>query len=144
MVTSGLRGKSTAAVWRVFSSAMKGSAYSATAFKIALRGLLIATGIGAAIAAVTTIIEYFVNAADSVEKLDDATDDYTQAAAAKVLIDRDVKALGSLIKAKKNTKEAVQRLNEVYDELFDAHKTAERKAELERACYGYHGQWKIV
>ena len=122
MVTSGLRGKSTAAVWRVFSSAMKGSAYSATAFKIALRGLLIA----------------------SVEKLDDATDDYTQAAAAKVLIDRDVKALGSLIKAKKNTKEAVQRLNEVYDELFDAHKTAERKAELERACYGYHGQWKIV
>lgn len=64
MVTLGLRGKSAAAVVRVFSSAMKGGAYSATALKIALRGLLIATGIGAAIAAVTTIIEYFVNSTD--------------------------------------------------------------------------------
>ena len=156
MVTLGLRGKSAAAVVRVFSSAMKGGAYSATAFKIALRGLLIATGIGAAIAAVTTIIEYFVNAADdasdSVEKLDDATDDYTQAAAAaKVQIDRDVKALGDLIKAKKNTKEAVQRLNEVYGELFGAHKTAEEwykilteKSQLYIKQIGYEAQAKAL
>lgn len=130
MVMLGLRGKSAAAVVRVFSSAMKGGAYSATAFKIALRGLLITTGVGAAIAAVTTLIEYFCDVTDdateSVEKLDDATDDYTQAAAtAKVQIDRDIKALGDLIKAKKNTTEAVQRLNETYGELFGAHKTAE-------------------
>lgn len=156
MVTLGLRGKSAAAVVRVFSSAMKDGAYSATAFKIALRGLLIATGIGAAIAAVTTIIEYFVNAADdaadSVEKLDDATDDYTQAAAAaKVQIDRDVKALGDLIKAKKNTKEAVQRLNEVYGELFGAHKTAEEwykilteKSQLYIKQIGYEAQAKAL
>ncbi|MDE6113532.1 MAG: phage tail tape measure protein [Muribaculum sp.] len=156
MVTLGLRGKSAAAVVRVFSSAMKGGAYSATAFKIALRGLLIATGIGAAIAAVTTIIEYFVNAADdaadSVEKLDDATDDYTQAAAAaKVQIDRDVKALGDLIKAKKNTKETVQRLNETYGELFGAHKTAEEwykilteKSQLYIKQIGYEAQAKAL
>lgn len=156
MVTLGLRGKSAAAVVRVFSSAMKGGAYSATAFKIALRGLLIATGIGAAIAAVTTIIEFFVNAADdaaeSVEKLDDATDDYTQAAAAaKVQIDRDVKALGDLIKAKKNTKEAVQRLNETYGELFGAHKTAEEwykilteKSQLYIKQIGYEAQAKAL
>lgn len=156
MVTLGLRGNSAAAVVRVFSSAMKGGAYSATAFKIALRGLLIATGIGAAIAAVTTIIEYFVNAADdaadSVEKLDDATDDYTQAAAAaKVQIDRDVKALGDLIKAKKNTKEAVQRLNETYGELFGAHKTAEEwykilteKSQLYIKQIGYEAQAKAL
>ena len=154
MVTLGLRGKSAAAVVRVFSSAMKGGAYSATAFKIALRGLLIATGIGAAIAAVTTIIEYFVNAADdaadSVEKLDDATDDYTQAAAAaKVQIDRDVKALGDLIKAKNNTKEAVQRLNETYGELFGSHKTAKEwykilteKSQLYIKQIGYEAQAK--
>lgn len=130
MVTLGLRGKSAAAVVRIFSFAMKGGAYSATALKIALRSLLIATGIGAAIATVTAIIGHFSSSVDdttdSVEKLDDATDDYTQAAAAaKVQIDRDVKALGDLIKAKKNTKEAVQRLNETYGELFGAHKTAE-------------------
>jgi len=156
MVTLGLRGKSAAAVVRVFSSAMKGGAYSAMALKIALRSLLIATGIGVAIAAVTTIIEYFVNAADdaadSVEKLDDATDDYTQAAAAaKVQIDRDVKALGDLIKAKKNTKEAVQRLNEVYGELFGAHKTAEEwykilteKSQLYIKQIGYEAQAKAL
>lgn len=156
MTTLGLRGKSAAATVRVFSSAMKGGAYSATALKIALRGLLIATGIGAAIAVVTTIIEYFVSAADdateSVEKLDDATDDYTQAAAAaKVQIDRDVKALGDLIKAKKNTKEAVQRLNETYGELFGAHKTAEEwykilteKSQLYIKQIGYEAQAKAL
>lgn len=156
MTTLGLRGKSAAAMVRVFSSAMKGGAYSATALKIALRGLLIATGIGAAIAVVTTIIEYFVSAADdateSVEKLDDATDDYTQAAAAaKVQIDRDVKALGDLIKAKKNTKEAVQRLNETYGELFGAHKTAEEwykilteKSQLYIKQIGYEAQAKAL
>lgn len=156
MVTLGLRGKSAAAVVRVFSSAMKGGAYSATALKIALRGLLIATGIGAAIAAVTTIIEYFVSATDdatdSVEKLDDATDDYTQAAAAaKVQIDRDVKALGDLIKAKKSTKEAVQRLNETYSELFGVHKTAEEwykilteKSQLYIKQIGYEAQAKAL
>lgn len=156
MTTLGLRGKSAAATVRVFSSAMKGGAYNATALKIALRGLLIATGIGTAIAAVTTIIEYFVSAADdateSVEKLDDATDDYTQAAAAaKVQIDRDVKALGDLIKAKKNTKEAVQRLNETYGELFGAHKTAEEwykilteKSQLYIKQIGYEAQAKAL
>lgn len=156
MATLGLRGKSAAAMVRVFSSAMKGGAYSATALKIALRGLLIATGIGAAIAAVTTIIEYFVNAADdateSVDKLDDATDDYTQAAAAaKVQIDRDVKALDDLIKAQKNTKEAVQRLNETYGELFGAHKTAEEwykilteKSQLYIKQIGYEAQAKAL
>ena len=156
MTTLGLRGKSAAATVRVFSSAMKGGAYSATALKIALRGLLIATGIGAAIAVVTTIIEYFVSAADdateSVEKLDDATDDYTKAAAAaKVQIDRDVKALDDLIKAKKNTKEAVQRLNETYGELFGAHKTAEEwykilteKSQLYIKQIGYEAQAKAL
>ncbi len=156
MVTLGLHGKSAAAVVRVFSSAMKGGAYSATAFKIALRGLLIATGIGAAIGAVTTIIEYFAGAADdateSVEKLDDATDDYTQAAAAaKVQIDRDTKTLGDLIKAKKSTKEAVQHLNEAYGDLFGAHKTAEEwykilteKSQLYIKQIGYEAQAKAL
>ncbi len=154
MTTLGLRGKSAAAMVRVFSSAMKGGAYSATALKIALRGLMIATGIGAAIAAVTTLIEYFCNASDdaaeSVEKLDDATDEYTQAAAsAKVQIDKDTKALGELINAKKSTKEAIQQLNDTYGELFGAHKTAEEwykilteKSQLYIKQIGYEAQAK--
>ncbi|MCM1020831.1 MAG: phage tail tape measure protein [Muribaculaceae bacterium] len=156
MVTLGLRGKQAAAVVRVFSSAMKGGAYSATAFKIALRGLMIATGIGAAIAIVTTIIEHFCSAADdateSVEKLDDATDEYTQAAAsAKVQIDKDTKALGELIKAKKSTKEAIQHLNETYSDLFGVHKTAEEwykilteKSQLYVKQIGYEAQARAL
>ena len=90
MATLGLRGKSAAAVVRVFSSAMKGGAYSATALKIALRGLLIATGIGAAIAVVTTIIEYFVSATD------DATESTNKFLSAEERAKRDAEQLEQL------------------------------------------------
>lgn len=76
MVLLGLHTGQTAAVTRVFSAAMTTGAYTATAFKIALRGLLITTGVGAAIVAVTMIIEAFMEtadeAADSVDGLSDA------------------------------------------------------------------------
>lgn len=156
MATLGLRGKSVSAGMRFFSSAMSNCAHSATALKFALRGLIIATGIGAAVAIVTAIIAHFANTTDdatnSVKKLDDATDDYTQAAAAaKVQIDRDTKALGDLIKAKKSTKEAVQHLNEAYGDLFGAHKTAEEwykilteKSQLYIKQIGYEAQAKAL
>lgn len=47
-----------------YSSAAKGSAASATALKFAFRGLLIASGVGIAIAALTTIIYKLVSASD--------------------------------------------------------------------------------
>ena len=90
MVTLGLRGKSAAAVVRVFSSAMKGGAYSATAFKIALRGLLIATGVGAVIVAVTTAIEYLVSATD------DATESTNKFLSAEERAKRDAEQLEQL------------------------------------------------
>lgn len=105
------------------------AAAAMVALKIALRGLLVLSGIGGAVVAVTSVIGYFSNAADkaadSVEKLDDATDEYTQAAAnAKVQIDRDIKALGDLIKAKKDTTAAIQHLNETYGDSFGVYQTA--------------------
>lgn len=131
----GLQGKSTAAVMRVFGSAMKEGAYSATAFKIALRGLLTLSGIGVAIFAVSEVIGYFTDkandAAESAEKLDDATDEYTRAAAdAKVQIDSDIKALGELIKSKKDTTDAVKHLNEAYGDVFGTYETAEKWYEI--------------
>ena len=60
----GVNAKKSAAVMHVFSSAMKTGAYSATAFKLALRGLLIATGIGAAITVLTVAIEKLSAASD--------------------------------------------------------------------------------
>ncbi len=152
----GLKGKSAAAVIRIFSSALKGGAYSATAFKVALRGVLLLTGIGAAIVAVTTIISHFSNtvddATDSVKKLDDASDEYTRAAAdAKVQIDNDKKSLEELIKAKKSTKEAIDHLNETYGEIFGQYKTDEEwhkilteKSQLYVKQMGYEAQARAL
>lgn len=65
---SGLTAKQTAAAVNILSSSHKSAAVSAALLKGALRGLLISTGIGIAIAAVTAIIEHFVNATDEASK----------------------------------------------------------------------------
>ena len=62
MATGNMKKAAQAAM--IYSAAAKGSAASTLALKIALRGLLIATGIGIAIAALTTIIGYFVSSTD--------------------------------------------------------------------------------
>lgn len=64
MVALGFKGQSLTKVVRVFSATLKSSAHQAIALKIALRGLLSATGIGLAIVALTSAIEYFCNASD--------------------------------------------------------------------------------
>ena len=71
----GVNAKKSAAVMRVFNSAVKTGTYSITAFKLALRGLMISTGIGLAIVAVTTAIEAFSNAADEAAEKEKALAD---------------------------------------------------------------------
>ena len=71
----GVNAKKSAAVMRVFNSAVKTGTYSVTAFKLALRGLMISTGIGLAIVAVTTAIEAFSNAADEAAEKEKALAD---------------------------------------------------------------------
>lgn len=144
--------KGTALSINRLGSIMGLAAKQSVLLKIGLRGLLIATGVGAAIAAVTAIVEYFVNAADdateSVEELDDATDEYTRAAAAaKVQIEKDIKSLGDLIKAKKDTAEMVQYLNKTYGDIFGTYKTAAewydtltQKSQLYIKQIGYEAQ----
>lgn len=65
-----------AQAFRIYSAAAAGSAASTLAFQVALKGLLISTGIGAAIVALTTVISYFVGRSDeateSTNKLLDA------------------------------------------------------------------------
>ena len=60
----GLSAKKSSALVRVLNANLKTGAYQATAFKLALRGLMVATGVGIAIAAVTKVVEHFSNAAD--------------------------------------------------------------------------------
>lgn len=156
MLLFGLNASRSAAFTRVFSAALKSGAYSATAFKIALKGLMIATVVGAAIVAVTSVIEYFVNktdeATDKTNEFSEAEDAYKNAAAStKVELDKEIKALGDLITAKKDTTEAVNHLNTVYGDLFGSHKTASewydtltRKSQIYVKQIGYEAQAKVL
>lgn len=156
MLLFGLNASRSAAFTRVFSAALKSGAYSATAFKIALKGLMITTGVGAAIVAVTSVIEYFVNktdeATDKTNEFSEAEDAYKNAAAStKVELDKEIKALGDLITAKKDTSDAVNHLNAVYGDLFGSHKTASewydtltRKSQIYVKQIGYEAQAKVL
>lgn len=151
-----VQAKLSAAATRLLGFSFRGAATSATVFKVALRGLLITTGVGAALVALSAIVESFSSASDeagdSVNSLDDATEAYTQAASeAKVQIEKDTKSLGELIRAKKSTAEAVQHLNETYGELFGVHKTAEEwykiltgKSRLYVKQIGYEAQARAL
>lgn len=156
MLLFGLNASRSAAFTRVFSAALKSGAYSATAFKIALKGLMITTVVGAAIVAVTSVIEYFVNktdeATDKTNEFSEAEDAYKNAAAStKVELDKEIKALGDLITAKKDTTDAVNHLNAVYGDLFGNHKTASewydtltRKSQIYVKQIGYEAQAKVL
>lgn len=156
MLLFGLNASRSAAFTRVFSAALKSGAYSATAFKIALKGLMITTVVGAAIVAVTSVIEYFVNktdeATDKTNEFSEAEDAYKNAAAStKVELDKEIKALGDLITAKKDTTEAVNHLNAVYGDLFGSHKTSSewydtltRKSQIYVKQIGYEAQAKVL
>lgn len=156
MLLFGLNASRSAAFTRVFSAALKSGAYSAIAFKIALKGLMITTVVGAAIVAVTSVIEYFVNktdeATDKTNEFSEAEDAYKNAAAStKVELDKEIKALGDLITAKKDTTDAVNHLNAVYGDLFGSHKTASewydtltRKSQIYVKQIGYEAQAKVL
>ena len=156
MLLFGLNASRSAAFTRVFSAALKSGAYSATAFKIALKGLMITTVVGAAIVAVTSVIEYFVNktdeATDKTNEFSEAEDAYKNASAStKVELDKEIKALGDLITAKKDTTDAVNHLNAVYGDLFGSHKTASewydtltRKSQIYVKQIGYEAQAKVL
>ena len=129
MLLLGLNTNKAAAVQRVFNGALRSGAYAATALKIALRGLMIATGVGIAIAAVTAIIEAFTGkseeATEQTDRLAEAEDAFkSKFAEVKTALDKEIKALGDLIRAKQDTADAVAHLNAEYGEIFGTHKTA--------------------
>lgn len=105
------------------------AAATAAVLKIALRGLLVASGVGLVIAGLSAVMDRFSDSAGGAtsraEQLDNATDEYIRVAAqAKVRMEDEIKKLGALIKSKKDTADAVAQLNEKYGEVFGAQKTA--------------------
>lgn len=61
----GVDASRTAVVMRVFTGATHSGAYAVTALKLAIKGLMITTGIGIAIAALTTVIEKLTAATET-------------------------------------------------------------------------------
>ena len=114
---------------RILASSFTSVAARATAAKFAIRGLMVATAIGAVVVAVTMAIEALLNklgeVEDKVDEFNEAQDAYkTKAAEVKVALDNECKKLEDLIKAKKDTREEVDHLNKTYGEVFGQHKTA--------------------
>ena len=138
------------------STALTGTTISATAAKAAIRGLMITTGVGAAIAALTAIINAMCDSMDEAtattkgsseaEEAYQSTSAQTQASLAE-----ETKKLRGLISAKKDTTDAVRELNSKYGEVFGNHKTAAewydtltKKSQIYARQMGYEAQMKAL
>lgn len=157
MLVLGLRSRASAVAVRQFTTSVTVATTSLQKFGVAMRTLAVTAG---PIMGVITLVcalmsrqsEKADEAAKSAEMLKASEDEYTRAAAAaKVQIDNDIKALGELIKAKEDTTEAVQRLNETYGELFGSQKTAadwydilREKSGLYVKQIGYEAQARLL
>ena len=126
------------AATRVLGTVSAATGVSVNTLKVAVRNLEIATGVGAAIAALTLIVEKLAGASDNAaqsernltqasESLRSAEEAGIQAAAsAKAEMDKEIQKLGELIQSKGDTTSAVQTLNEKYGEWFGQCKTAQQ------------------
>lgn len=130
----GVQGKSLTFIMRAFSSAVHGGIGKVVAMKVALRGLMIVSGIGVAYAAITSIIDYFTSsvdkATDSVEETQKEFDDWKKSltdlsGASEQAIAKEIGALEKLYKAamdeSKSRKEriaAAEKLKATYPDTF--------------------------
>ena len=127
----------TTAMTRTLTAAFTGASVGATTLKVAIRGLMAATVVGAAIAVLTFALEKLLGAADrakdGLEDLSGAADHakaaqdaltstYGQAVAE---IEGEKKKLKELIDAKADTSDAIRTLNEKYGESFGYYQTAQ-------------------
>lgn len=134
----------------------RGAAVSVTTLKMAIRGLMIASAVGVAIVALTSVVEKLTNASDdaatSTDNFGEAEQAYQSTAAqTRVAIDQETKKLHSLIVAKQDTTQAVKNLNDKYGEVFGNHETAAewydiltRKSQIYARQLGYEAQMKVL
>lgn len=132
-ISSGLFSKQAyiqSAATLMLGGASKSTALALAGLKMAIRGLLISTGVGAVIAGLTYAIELLMNSADKttdkLEDMSDATNEVSQAyVQAKSTIELNIAKLKDLIDAKKQgqnvskkEKETVAQLNNTYGETM--------------------------
>ena len=137
MTMIGVQGKSLTFIMRAFSSAVHGGIGKVVAMKVALRGLMIVSGIGVAFAAITSIIGYFTSsvdkATDGVDKLTDAEERAKQNAEAleqarqqetaalsetRADLDLNISKLKEFNGTKEEEKKLVNEMNNTYGEAM--------------------------
>lgn len=126
----------TTAIIRTLTAALHGGAVGATTLRVAIRGLLVSTGVGIAIVALTAAINKLM---DVSEDAADALDDLTAAersleqvhlageraaSAARVALEQEKEELAELIEKNGDARTAVEKLNEKYGESMGYHKSA--------------------
>ena len=117
------------------SATMRGAAVSATTLKLAIQGLMIATGVGLAVAALTTAISYLMgsseDAAESTNRLTDAQQRAQQAhqqeeqqmAGVRGELIQNIAALKNFKGSKEDEKKLVQQMNTKYGEAMGYYST---------------------
>lgn len=150
--TASLISQKYARAMNIVALSENGATRATIAFRVALRGLMIATGVGIAISAVTAVISRMCDATEEatekVEELDDASDVFISTAAnVRTELDREKKMLETLMKAHGDTDKAVDHLNTTYGKIFGSHKTASewydiltKKSQLYARQVGYEAQ----
>lgn len=136
MTALGFKGYSLSRVLQFIAKDLTHVTASATAAKFAIRGLMVTTGIGIAIAAVTMIIEHFCGAvdaaADEVDKLKKgqeaikkAQSDFSRVVAeTSAALDMEAAKLRVLLKNNIDTAATIAELNKKYGESLGIHKSA--------------------
>ena len=119
----------------VCSATMRGAAVSATTLKLAIRSLMISTGVGIAIVALTEAINYLMNSSDdaakSVDKLSEAEQEakmvHQQAAqqisSVRSEMMQNIAALKNFKGSKEQEKAMVQQMNTKYGEAMGYYST---------------------
>lgn len=123
---------------KVLGTVSTATGIAVNTLKVAIRGLMIATGVGAAIVGLSMAVEALAGSsnkaaasekdlAEATKEVDEAEEAGTQAAAAaRAEIEKDISKLDELIKSKRDTSAAVQELNNKYGEWFGQCSTAQQ------------------
>ena len=123
------------ALTTVCGATMRGAAVSATTLKLAIQGLMIATGVGLAVAALTTAIGYLMSssdeAAESTDRLSEAEQRAQQAhqqeaqqmESVRSELDMNIATLKGFKGSKEQEKTLVQQMNTKYGEAMGYYST---------------------
>lgn len=123
-------------VSRLLLAALRGETVGATtaavatrALSLAIKGLLISTGVGVAVLALASAFNYLSGEEEKVSAVSEEVLNAEKAgldasARMKATLAEETSSLRALIQSKKDTSVAIQQLNEKYGEVFGNHQTA--------------------